>query len=60
MLCYYPKKVRENIVKRKHYNTERVFRGIHAPTRDAGSKAKAKKNEKEVSVLERMKQLSQF
>ena len=31
MLHYYPEQVKTHIVKRKHHDTEKVFRGIEAP-----------------------------
>lgn len=52
LLNFYPEQVQTHIVKRKHHNTEKVFRGIVAPD----SKDKAKCSE----ALAKMRELTNF
>jgi hypothetical protein len=49
-LSFYPKKVQANIIKRKHHDTQKVFRGITAPKGD----------KKGLKALAKMKELSRF
>lgn len=50
LLDFYPKQVQHHIVKRRHHNTEKVFRGIEAPSG----------RQKCIKALEKMRQLTQF
>ena len=50
LIGFYPKQVEQNIIKRRHHHTEKVFRGVHAPQ----TKGKA------MAALEKMKQLRTF
>lgn len=48
MISFYPKQVQTNIQRRKHFDTERVFRGVSASDKD------------HQKALHKMKQLADF
>lgn len=52
LLNFYPDQVKTHIVKRKHHDTEKVFRGIEAPT----AKTKAERNK----LIDQIRQLTSF
>lgn len=50
LLDFYPSQIKTHIVKRRHHDTEKVFRGIEAP----------KTKEDRARALEQMKHLVEF